>query len=187
MPWIRLPPVEEEAPVANISPLVSADPSIDACHLMPAAAFEVVREELRRADTFRATQTAVGPWATSGRPLGHLWATQWCDTLGREGAEASFFTDYSHYIQLCVANENPAPKSKKANSKKKAAAAAVAAYEPSQWAVLVQSQLRRLVRSLDAVRAKQRHITALRPFPRCFPGNEKWRRGQVAYFIGKSL
>jgi hypothetical protein len=169
--------------VADTSELLAADPSIDACHLMPAAVFEVVRRELLQADMVRATQTAVGPWATSGRPLGHLWATQWCYTLGRDDVEKLFFTEYSHYIQLCVANE--APKSKKA-AKKKASAGGAMTYEPSQWAVLVQSQLRRLVRSLDTVRAEQRHLTALRPFPRSFPGSSTWMKGQVVYFIGPS-
>ena len=97
--------------------LLAADPSIDACHLMPAAVFEVVRRELLEADLVRATQTAVGPWATSGRPLGHLWATQWCDKLAGDDAEQSFFTEYSHYIQLCVANEGPTSKK---SAKKKA-------------------------------------------------------------------
>jgi hypothetical protein len=163
--------------------LLAADPSIDACHLMPAAVFEVVRRELLEADLVRATQTAVGPWATSGRPLGHLWATQWCDKLAGDDAEQSFFTEYSHYIQLCVANEGPTSKK---SAKKKATGGGAATYEPSQWAVLVQSQLRRLVRSLDIVRAEQRHVTALRPFPRSFPGSSTWMQGQVVYFIGPS-
>jgi hypothetical protein len=169
--------------LANASELLAADPSIDACHLMPAAVFEVVRGELLQTDLVRATQTAVGPWVTSGRPLGHLWATQWCDTLGRDDVEESFFTEYSHYIQLCVANEGP--RSKKA-AKKKASTGGAATYEPSQWAVLVQSQLRRLVRSLDTVRAEQRQLTALRPFPRSFPGSSTWMKGKVVYFIGPS-
>ena len=169
--------------VADTSELLATDPSIDACHLMPAAVFEVVRGELLQADMVRATQTAVGPWATSGRPLGHLWATQWCDTLGRDDVEKSFFAEYSHYIQLCVANE--APMSKKA-AKKKASAGGAVTYEPSQWTVLVQSQLRRLVRSLDTVRAEQRHLTALRPLPRSFPGSSMWMKGHVVYFIGPS-
>ena len=164
-----------------MSPMLLADPSIDTCHLMPAAVFEVVRGELLGADMLRATQTAVGPWATSGRPLGHLWATQWCDTLGRNDVEKSFFTEYSHYIQVCVANEGP--RSKKA-AKKKASGGGSATHEPSQWAVLVQSQLRRLIRSLDIVRAEQRHIASLRPFPRSFPGTSTWMKGQVVYFIG---
>ena len=167
-------------------------PSIDACHLMPSTAFDVVCEELRRADTFRATQTAAGAWATSGGPLGHLWATQWCDTLGKEDIVGTFFKDYSHYIQLSVANEMPKPK---AGGKKKpvvaaAAAAATAAaaqantaQQHSQWAVLVQSQLRRLILRLDAVRVEWRHVTALRPFPRSFPGSTP----ELVYYVGLEL
>ena len=116
----------------------------------------VVREELRRADAFRASQEAAR-------------ADNWCEALGDDDVASTFFVDYSHYVKLCVPNE-PTRNAKKAN------AARPTPSGPSQWAVLVQSLLRRLVRNLEE---KLGQVATLRPLPRSFAGSDN-----LSFYVG---
>ena len=116
----------------------------------------VVREELRRADAFRASQEAAR-------------AGNWCEALGDDDVASTFFVDYSHYVKLCVPNE-PTRNAKKAN------AARPPPSGPSQWAVLVQSLLRRLVRNLEE---KLGQVATPRPLPRSFAGSDN-----LSFYVG---
>ena len=115
----------------------------------------VVREELRRADAFRASQEAAR-------------ADNWCEALGDDDVASTFFVDYSHYVKLCVPNE-PTRNAKKANAARPPSG-------PSQWAVLVQSLLRRLVRNLEE---KLGQVATLRPLPRSFAGSDN-----LSFYVG---